>query len=142
MLCALGVFVTVAVARDERYQRDDWRGAGEFIGRADQPRAVIVTPASGAVPMLHYLQGGRKTPASGVDVKELVFVGLASRLPGEAAEPPRPPTVGAEGFTEVRRKQADTYTVVIETSPAGTHITPTVGASSLDNRPAITLFQP
>ena len=80
-------------------------------------------------------------PASGVDVKELVFVGLAARLPGQAAAPPRPQTVGAAGFTETRRKQADTYTVVVETSPVGTHITPTVGASSLDGRPAKTLYQ-
>jgi predicted membrane-bound mannosyltransferase len=141
-LCALGLVQVIGVDFNERYQRDDWRGAGEFIGRADQPRAVIVTPASGAVPMLHYLQGGKKTPPAGIDVKELVFVGLAPRLPGEAAEPPRPPTVGAEGFTEVRRKQADTYTVVVEKSPTGTHITPTVGASSLDGRAAITLYQP
>ena len=141
-LCAIGLVQVIAVDLNERYQRDDWRAAADYIGRTDQPRAVIVTPASGGVPMLHYLQGGRKTPASGVDVKELVFVGLASRLPGEAAEPPRPPTVGAEGFTEVRRKQGDTYTVVVEKSETGTHITPTVGSSSLDGRPAITLYQP
>jgi mannosyltransferase len=140
-LCALGLVQVLAVDTNERYQRDDWRAAGDFIGRADQARAVIVTPASGAVPMLHYLRGGVKTPASGVDVKELVFIGMASRLPGEAPKPPRPPTVGAEGFTEVRRKQGDTYTVVVEKSPTGTHITPTVGASSLDGRPAITLYQ-
>src|SRR3954447_21771435 len=141
-LCALGVVQVIGGHTDERYQRDNWRGAGEFIGRADQARAVIVTPASGAIPMLHYLRGGQTTPAAGVDVKELVFVGLASRLPGEAATPPRPPTVGAAGFTEVRRKQAETYTVVVEKSPTPTHITPTVGASSLDGRPAITLYQP
>jgi hypothetical protein len=142
LLCALGLLQVVGVDTNESYQRDNWRGAGEFIGRADQPRAVIVTPASGAMPMLHYLQGGEKTPAAGIDVKELVFVGLAARLPGETAKPPRPVTVGAEGFTEVRRKQAGTYTVVIEKSPTGTHITPTVGASSLDGRAAITLYQP
>jgi mannosyltransferase len=141
-LCTVGLVQVIGVDTQERYQRDDWRAAGEFIGRADQARAIIVTPASGAVPMLHYLPGGSKTPASGVDVKELVFVGFAPRLPGEAAMPPRPPTVGAAGFTEVRRKQADTYTVVVETSPTGTHITPTVGASSLDGRPAVTLYQP
>jgi uncharacterized membrane protein len=142
LLCALGLLQVVGVDTNESYQRDNWRGAGEFIGRADQPRAEIVTPASGAMPMLHYLQGGEKTPAAGIDVKELVFVGLAARLPGETAKPPRPVAVGAEGFTEVRRKQAGTYTVVIEKSPTGTHITPTVGASSLDGRAAITLYQP
>ena len=141
-LCALGVVQVIGVDTQESYQRDNWRGAAEFIGKRDQPRAVIVTPASGAKPMLHYLRGGVATPAAGVDVKELVFVGLAARLPGEAPKPPRPPAVGAAGFTEVRRKQADTYTVVVETSPVGTHITPTVGASSLDGRPAVTLYQP
>jgi mannosyltransferase len=141
-VCAIGVIQVIAVSSEERYQRDNWRGAAEFIGRRDQPRAVVVTPASGAMPMLHYLSGGVPTPAAGVDVKELVFVGLAARLPGEASAPPRPPAVGAAGFTETRRKQADTYTVVVETSPTGTHITPTVGASSLDGRPAKTLYQP
>ena len=141
-LCTLGLIQVIGVDTNDRYQRDDWRGVGAFIGRADEPRAVIVTPASGAVPMLYYLQGGTTTPAAGVDVKGLAFVGLAQRLPGEAAKPPRPPTVGAAGFTETRRKEADTYTVVIEKSPTGTHITPTVGASSLDGRPAITLYQP
>ena len=141
-LCAIGLVQVVAVDAQERYQRDNWRGAAEFIGRADQARAIVVTPASGAKPLLHYLRGAVATPASGVDVKELVFVGLAARLPGEASEPPRPPTVGAAGFTEVRRRQADTYTVVVESSPTGTHITPMVGASSLDGRPAVTLYQP
>ena len=142
VVCAIGAFIVIGVDRNERYQRDDWRGAAQFLGRADQPRAVIVTPASGAVPLLHYLEGGRKAPSPGVTVKEIAFVGLAPRLPGEAPEPPRPPTVGAAGFTETRRKQADTYTVVVEKSPTGTTITPVVGASSLDGRSAITLYQP
>ena len=141
-LCALGVVQIIGVDTQERYQRDNWRAVGDFIGKADQARAVIVTPASGAMPMLHYLRGGERAPAAGIDVKEIVFVGLAARLPGEAPQPPRPPTVGAAGFTEVRRKEGETYTVVIETSPVGTHVTPTVGASSLDGRPAVTLYQP
>jgi mannosyltransferase len=141
VLCALGVVQIIGVDTQERYQRDNWRAAADFIGNADEPTAVIVTPASGAVPMLHYLHGGAATPTSGVDVKEIAFVGMAPRLPGEAPKPPRPPTVGAAGFTEVRRKQGETYTVVIEKSPVGTHVTPQVGASSLDGRPAVTLYQ-
>jgi hypothetical protein len=141
-LCAVGLIQVIGVDSNERYQRDNWRGAGDFIGRASEPTAVIVTPASGAVPMLHYLRGGVAAPKAGVDVKRIVFVGLAARLPGEQPQPPRPPTVGAAGFTEVRRKQGDTYTVVVETSPTGAHIAPQVGASSLDGRPAVTLYQP
>jgi hypothetical protein len=141
VLCVLGLVQIIGVDTQERYQRDKWRAAADFIGKADEPTAVIVTPASGAVPMLHYLHGGAATPTSGVDVKEIAFVGMAPRLPGEAPKPPRPPTVGAAGFTEVRRKQGETYTVVIEKSPVGTHVTPQVGASSLDGRPAVTLYQ-
>ena len=141
VLCALGAFAVIGVAREERYQRDDWRGAAAAIGRADMPRAIIVTPASGRIPLGLYLEDARLTPEPGVNVKEIVFVGLAPRLPGEEPEPPRPPTVGAAGFTETSRVEADTYTVVKQSSPAGTTITPVVGASSLDGRPAITFIQ-
>ncbi len=141
-LCAIGLVVAIAVDTNERYQRDDWRGAADFLANPDQPRAIIVTPAAGSIPLLHYLKRSVPTPAGGEDVKELVFVGLASRTAGEAPKPPRPPQVGAAGFSETRRKQAGTYTVVVERSPAGAHIMPTVGASSLDGQPARTLYQP
>jgi mannosyltransferase len=142
LLCAIGVVMVVAVSKTDLYQRDDWRGAAKALGAAEMPRAIIVTPPSGRFPLLLYLHGARPSPAGGVDVKEVDFVGMAPRLPGEAPHPARPPTVGAAGFTEFGRKQGDTYTVVRERSPAGAHITPTVGASSLDGRPAITLYQP
>jgi mannosyltransferase len=140
-LCAIGVVMVIAVARDDRYQRDDWRAAAQALGTAQTPRAIIVTPPSGRVPLLHYLRGARPSPPAGIDVKEIDFVGLAPRLPGEAPKPPRPPTVGAAGFTEFARTEGQTFTVVRERSPVGTHVTPVVGASSLDGRPAITLFQ-
>jgi hypothetical protein len=140
-LCAIGLVVVIGVNTNERYQRDNWRGAARFIGKPDQPRVVIVTPAGGSDPLQYYLHGAVKTPPAGVDVKELVFVGLARRAPGEAPAPPRPPEVGAATFTETRRKQADTYTVVVEQSPVGTHIPREVGASALDGQPALTLYQ-
>jgi hypothetical protein len=141
LLCAVGVVMVIAVARDDRYQRDDWRAAAQALGTAQMPRAIVVTPPSGRVPLLLYLHGAQLSPPVGVDVKEIDFVGMAPRLPGEAPRPPRPPTVGAAGFTEFARTQGQTYTVVRERSPVGTHVTPLVGASSLDGRPAITLFQ-
>jgi hypothetical protein len=141
LLCAIGVVMVIAVARDDGYQRDDWRAAAQALGTPEAPRAIIVTPPSGRIPLLLYLRGAELSPPGGVDVKELAFVGMAPRLPGEAPKPPRPPTVGAAGFTEFARKEGQTYTVVRERSPVGTHVTPVVGASSLDGRPAITLFQ-
>jgi hypothetical protein len=141
-LCVIGLVAVIGVDTTERYQRDNWKAAAHFIGKPDQPRVVIITPAAGATPLRHYLAHSISTPAAGVDVKEIVFVGLAARVPGEAPHPPRPPQVGAAGFTETRREQADTYTVVVEQSPVGTHIGPQVGASSLDGQPALTLYQP
>jgi 4-amino-4-deoxy-L-arabinose transferase-like glycosyltransferase len=141
LLCAIGIALVVAVAADGRYQRDDWRSAARALGTPTQPRAIVVTPASGARPLLLYLPGVQRVPPAGVDVKELDFVGMAPRLPGEAAQPPRPPTVGAFLFKEFARKQAATYTVVRERSPVPSHITATVGASSLDGRPAVVLYQ-
>jgi hypothetical protein len=137
----IGAVVVIGVDTTERYQRDNWKAAACFIGAPDRPRVIIVTPAAGLTPLRHYLANSVTTPPSGVDVKEIVFVGLASRVPGEAPHPPRPAQVGASGFTETRRQQADTYTVVVEQSPVGTHVGPQVGASSLDGRPALTLYQ-
>lgn len=141
LLCAIGVAVVLATATNEAYQRDNWRGAAEALGRPSEPRAVVVTPASGRIPLLLYLDGARSIKEGSVNVKELDFVGLAPRLPGEEAKPPRPPVVGAAGFTEFARKQGDTYTVVRERSDTGGDITPTVGASPLDGRPAVVLYQ-
>lgn len=142
LLCAIGVAMIVATATNEAYQRDNWRAAAEALGKPNQPRAIVVTPASGRVPLLLYLDGARSIKQGSVNVKELDFVGLAPRLPGEEAKPPRPPTVGAAGFNEFARKQGDTYTVVRERSDTGADITPTVGASPLDGRPAVVLYQP
>ena len=55
----------IAVARDDRYQRDDWRAAAKALGKPDQPRAIIVTPASGRVPLLLYLHGAKASPPEG-----------------------------------------------------------------------------
>lgn len=142
LLCATGLAMIVATASNEAYQRDNWRAAAKALGAPDQPRAVVVTPASGRIPLLLYLDGARSIKEGSVNVKELDFVGLAPRLPGEEAKPPRPPSVGAAGFTEFARKQGDTYTVVRERSDSGGDITPTVGASPLDGRPAVVLYQP
>jgi uncharacterized membrane protein len=143
LLCAIGVVVVIATATNGAYQRDNWRAAAESLGNPDEPRAIVVTPASGRIPLLHYLDGASPVGGSGVSVKELDFVGLAPRLPGEEARPPRPGPITADTFVEFRRKQGKTYTVVRTRSAAGAgSITATVGASPLDGRPAVVLYQP
>ena len=141
-ICAVGLVVIIGVDSNEQYQRDDWRGAAHYIGASSEPRAIIVTPAAGTTPLLYYLPHARKTPPTGENVKDVVFVGLASRTPGQAPAPPRPSLVAFANFNETRRQQAQTYTVVEEQSAVGAVIPPQIGASPLDGEPALTLYQP
>src|SRR5439155_26482704 len=141
VMCAIGVVMVVAVASDERYQRDDWRDAARALGQVTQTRAIIVTPASGRVPLLLYLRDAHSIPDKGIDVKELDYVGLAPRLPGQAAHPPRPAVLALPNFGEFARKEGETYTVIREGTMQPLHVGPTVGLSPLDGRPAIALYQ-
>ena len=144
VVAAVGAAVTISVAADAAYQRDDWRGAAEALGPAGRDRAVIVTPASGLLPLSNYLDRSRAVRPPGAKVGEIGMVGLAPHLPGAAGEPPRPPDLQppAPGFTETSRTNGETYTAVVFESPVPFNVTPTVGASPLDGRPARTLFQP
>jgi hypothetical protein len=76
-----------------------------------------------------------------MDAKEIDYVALSPRLPGQAAHPPRPPVLPIENFTEFARKEGDTFTVIRERSQVGTHIRETVGNSPLDGRPAVVVYQ-
>lgn len=143
-LVVVGVFAAVAVAAEPAYQRDDWRSAARALGPAERDRAVIVTPASGLLPLSVYLEASRAVSPPGVKVGEIGMVGLAPHLPGAAGEPPRPADLQppAPGFEQTRRTDGETFTTVVFRSLVPFNVTPTVGASPLDGRPARTLFQP
>jgi hypothetical protein len=113
-LAAIGVAMCVAVAIDDRHQRDDWRGVAERLGSADAQRMLVVSPVNGRIPMEVYLPGAYKAPrGAGVPVQEIDVIGLNPRGPGDASNPPRPPSAPAPpGFTEVERVEAETYTLV------------------------------
>jgi len=142
LVCAIGLVFVIATDFDGRYQRDDWRGAARGLGAPNQPRAIIVTPASGRIPLLLYLHGAEPVPPQGVDVKELDYIGLAPRLPGQAPNPPRPPVLAIPTFGEFARKEGETYTVIREGTAVPFHVQPDVGVSPLDGRPAVALYQP
>src|SRR5436189_262961 len=76
VLGAVGVAMVIAVDVDDRYQRDDWRGAAQALGHSGQPRAIIVTPASGRIPLLLYLKNASQVQPPGVEVRELDMVGM------------------------------------------------------------------
>ncbi len=113
---ALCITQVIAVAADERYQRDDWRDAVEALGAppANGARGIVVTPASGRVPVERYLEGATLFPADGTPVTEVDLVGLAARRPDQSPEPPRKTAqpVPEPSFREVGRVETPTYTVI------------------------------
>jgi hypothetical protein len=143
-LALLGTVIAIAVAADPAYQRDDWRGAAKALGPPERDRTIIVTPASGILPLSLYLPRSRPTPAEGVDVTEIGLVGLASRAPGDERKPPRPKRdpQPAPIFGQIIRVDGETYTSVLFRADSALRVFPNVGQSPMDGRPAKTLFQP
>ena len=114
-LCALGLASIAGVALTPAWQRDDWRGMAAALGPADGPRAVVIQPASGRVPLALYMPGLPPMPAAGAAVREIALVTPVRRdLGGEhAAPPPRNLPPAAPGFELAARELADGYTVVV-----------------------------
>jgi mannosyltransferase len=126
-LGALGLSSAVGVAVEPTWQRDNWRGAAKSLGPSKVPRAIVLTPRSGAQAFELYRLDARPMPAAGVPVREIAFVSKAGRRLGEIHPPPPPrPAVapGVPGFSEVRRDYADTYTVIVERSPVPVTLQP------------------
>jgi hypothetical protein len=114
LLCALSAAIVIAVAAEPEYQRDDWRGAAEAAGPAREPRALVVTPIGGCVPLQLYLPGTRLIGPNGAMVTEVVLLGLPQERAGQDADPPR---VGREPpypmhMREVERVEEPTFTMV------------------------------
>ena len=109
-LAALWIAIVIGVALEPRFQREDWRGAAAALG-APADRAVVVTPASGVVPLAYYRPALTPMPAGGTAVREVVVVGLPD---DDSARPPDPAAVASPGpaFTEVGRTQTDGFTLV------------------------------
>ena len=59
LLGALLLVVTILVATNPRFQRDDWRGVSAALGRPAAGRAIVVSPGSGPLPLGLYQDGLR-----------------------------------------------------------------------------------
>ena len=142
-LCVLGAGVTIAVAVEPRYQRDNWRGAAEAIPLQERDRVVVVTPPSGELPLRIYLPRSRRPPEGGSPVSEYVIVALPAQGPGRSGRPPQPPSSPppAPVFGELARIYTDTYSVLLYRADSAIHVFPTI-LSPLDGSAARVLFQP
>jgi mannosyltransferase len=92
VLGAVLLAVTVAVASEERFQRDDWRSAAAALGPPSGTRAVVVSPGSGWIALELYRDGLRPLPATPTAVSEVDVVAIARRSETGGREPaPEPP---------------------------------------------------
>jgi mannosyltransferase len=84
--------VTLLVASDERFQRDDWREVAAALGPPSGTRAVVVSPGSGWIALRLYRDGLRPLPAAPTAVTEVDVVAIARRSETGGREPaPEPP---------------------------------------------------
>lgn len=88
-LAALGLAAILSVDLHRPFQRDDWRGAARALGPARAPRAIVVTPGDGILPLAVYLPRAHQL-APGVRVAEIDVLGVALRR--KQGEGPRQPT--------------------------------------------------
>jgi mannosyltransferase len=119
LLAAIGLAMYTGVELDTRYQRDDWRGIAERLGRPTGTRLLVVSPVNGRIPLEIYLPGSRKArPEEHAPITEFDVVGFTPRGPGDPSNPPRPPSPPPlPGFGPPQRIEADTYTLVRYRSP-------------------------
>jgi 4-amino-4-deoxy-L-arabinose transferase-like glycosyltransferase len=142
-LCVLGLFVSVAVWANPRYQRENDRGLARALGPVVVPRAIVVTPVSSSVPLSVYMEPF--APAA-FPVREVDLVALAQRsaLFSGAQPPPRaaghPPP--APGLRLVEQRYTSTYSLLRFRSAQPVTIPPAALLfNRLDSRPAAVLFQ-
>lgn len=126
-LCALSVAIVVAVSADQQYQRPDWKGLAQALGVADEPRAVVISPANGEVALRYYRRALRPMGPSGAPVREVAVVTVAgSAGPGD---PPRlPEQVGTQypqgAFAPPTRSGTDSWTILRYRQPDAVAIPP------------------
>jgi mannosyltransferase len=143
-LCAVGLFVSVAVWANPAYQRENDRGVARALGPLTEPRAILVTPASSSVPIGVYIGPFSRTP---LPVKEVDIVALAVRSGtfSGAKPPPRPAPSRqppAPGFHLVEQRLTSTYTLLRYRSATPAVIPlPALYFNRLDQRPPAGMYQ-
>ncbi len=142
-LVAVFAIVVARVDTDVRYQRSDWRGASDALGPVTGPRALVVTPGNGQLPLAVYQP---HVTSLGTDrVRELDVVGIPSASTGSgigAAPRPTVPFHVPPGFKLVHATYNRAYTVLRFRSPTAVTVTPaTLGSSHLGGGGFATLLQ-
>jgi uncharacterized membrane protein len=144
VLCAIGLYVSIAVWTKPAYQRENDRGLAHTLGPVTEPRALVLTPVSATVPLRYYMQPFSTQP---FPVKEIDLVALPQRSnvfsgarPVKLAPQPHQPP--APGFRIVEQKQTPSYTLIRFRSDTPTTILPpALLFNRLDPRQANVIYQ-
>ncbi len=142
-LVAVFAIVVVRVDTDLRYQRADWRGASDALGQVTGPRALVVTPGNGLLPLAVYQP---HVTMLGTDrVREIDVIGIPSTSTGSGLGPAPRPTAQFHvpaGFKLFHATYNGAYTVLRYRSPTAVTVTPaTLAASHVGNGSFTTLLQ-
>jgi mannosyltransferase len=126
-LCALSLGLTIAVAANPSYQRQDWRGIARALGSSREPRAIVVYPATGAVPIAVYQPALHPLPAAGASVREVDLVTVAGK--DQAGGAPRLPQPSGDrltipGFGPAQRIATRTYLILRFRAPRPVPVVP------------------
>ena len=146
-LAGVMALVVVLVDVNPGYQRDDWRGAAASLGASAPalPRAIVVTPGSGEIPLAAYLPGLR-TLARTAAVRELDVIAIPPQTTGSGIAPPVRPTAPLPvpaGFALSGTVDAQTYTVLRYRSPVPVTVSAgTLAGAHLGSSGALALIQP
>jgi mannosyltransferase len=142
-LAAISLVAVIAVDVTPSYQRDDWRAAARAIGPPGPPRAVVVFPGAGNVPLGLYLHAS-PFPRVGVPVGEIASVAVATRGSNsqeelQAVNVART-AAAPSGFTLAERRMGRSYTLVRWRAPRPVVVvTQGLLASQLGPRSAVLL---
>ena len=115
VLCALSLLVVVAGATSAEYQRGDWRAVARTLGPLTEPRALVITPPYGDVPLGIYSEGElSRLPDHPLPLREIHVIAIAERATGQTPEPPRPEQLfpPPPGFELIERRDEVSYTLL------------------------------
>lgn len=99
-LAIVSLGVVLGVALDKQYQRPDWKGLAAALGRADEDRVLVVSPANGEAALRFYRRDVVTLPADGRPVREVDVVSVAT-APNPGGAPVLPGLSGAGGAATI-----------------------------------------
>jgi hypothetical protein len=113
-LCALSLAVVIAIDVRPAYQRGDWRSVGERLGPLREPRALVISPQLGHIPLSLYTQKPAAFPQFALPFRDLYVVAVAERRAGQTPKPPRPEVAPTppQGFKLVEKRYTESFTLL------------------------------